>query len=105
MIQRLVRDESGMTLALAVMMIVLIGVMGAGLLAFVQNDLKSVIEVNRGQKAFDIAEAGVQAAKSHLRVDSFREHYDTDSANDCLAGWRIGNEDWSKAEESWTSGA
>jgi hypothetical protein len=66
------RDETGMTMALTVIMILLIGVMGAGLLAFVQSDLKSVIEVNQGQKALDIAEAGVQAAKSHLRVDSFR---------------------------------
>ena len=105
MIQRFARDESGMTMALAIMMILLIGVMGVGLLTFVENDLKSVIEANKGQRAFNIADAGVQAAKAHLRVDSFREHYDTDSANDCLAGWRIGNEDWSKAEESWTSGA
>src|SRR5215213_9933523 len=103
MIQRLVRDESGMTLALAVMMIVLIGVMGAGLLAFVQNDLKSVIEVNRGQKAFDIAEAGVQAAKSHLRVDSFREHYDTDRTNDCAEAIRVGGENWSKATDIYNT--
>ena len=68
-----------------------------------QNDLKSVIESNKGQRAFNIADAGVQAAKAHLRVDSFREHYDTNSANDCLGGWRIGNENWSKDEENWTS--
>lgn len=106
MIQRLVRDESGMTMALAIMMIVLIGVMGAGLLAFVQSDLHSVIEVNKGQKALDIAESGVQAAKSHLRVDSFRQHYDTNGTkvNDCDAeGPRVGNDNWSKASASWTS--
>jgi hypothetical protein len=97
MIQRLVRDESGMTMALAVIMIVLIGVMGAGLLTFVQSDLKSVIEVNRSQKALDIAEAGVQAAKAHLRVDSFRQHYDTDRTNDCDEGPRVGGDNWSKA--------
>ena len=86
MIQRFTRDESGMTMALTIIMILLIGVMGAGLLTFVQRDLQSVIEVNRGQKALDIAEAGVQAAKSHLRVDSFRQHYDTNRANDCTEG-------------------
>src|SRR5215217_891144 len=102
MIQRLVRDESGMTMALAVIMIVLIGVMGAGLLTFVQSDLKSVIEVNRSQKALDIAEAGVQAAKSHLRVDSFRQHYDRDvpplspAGNDCNEGPRVGGDNWSR---------
>src|SRR5215211_59521 len=105
MIQRLVRNESGMTMALAIMMIVLIGVMGAGLLAFVQSDFKSVIEVNRGQKALDIAEAGVQAAKSHLRVDSFRQHYDTvtTAANDCAEGPRVGGDNWSKATTVWTA--
>ncbi|CAA9389604.1 MAG: hypothetical protein AVDCRST_MAG93-9656, partial [uncultured Chloroflexia bacterium] len=86
MMRRFTRYESGMTMPLALMMIVLIGVMGAGLLAFVQNDLKSVIEENRGQKALDIAEAGVQAAKAHLRVDSFRQHYDTNRSNDCADG-------------------
>src|ERR671910_290473 len=89
MIQRFGRDESGMTMALAIMMILLIGVMGAGLLTFVQNDLKSVIEANKGQRALDIADAGVAAAKAHLRVDSFREHYDTTRANDCNDGIRV----------------
>jgi hypothetical protein len=103
MIHRFARDESGMTMALAIMMVLLIGVMGVGLLTFVQNDIKSVIEANKGQRAFNIADAGVQAAKAHLRVDSFREHYDTESANDCLVGWRIGNTNWSKDDESWTS--
>jgi hypothetical protein len=120
MIQRSLRDESGMTMGLTVIMILLIGVMGAGLLAFVQRDLQSVIEVNRGQKALDIAEAGVQAAKAHLRIDSFRQHYDTNRANDCQAvfetfndedgnpvvhepgGPRVGGDNWSKATDIWT---
>src|SRR5215203_4238625 len=97
--QRLIKDESGMTMALAIMMIVLIGVMGAGLLAFVQNDIKSVVEVNRGQKALDIADAGVQVAKSHLRVDSFRQHYDMASGTDCDEGIRVGGDNWSKATQ------
>ena len=37
--RRFVGDESGMTLAIAMIMIVLIGAMGAGLLAFVNRDL------------------------------------------------------------------
>jgi len=104
MIQRFIRDESGMTMALAVFMVLLIGVMGAGLLTFVMSDLQSVVEVNKGQKAMDIAEAGVQAAKAHLRLDSVRQHYDTNStkANDCTAdGARIGIENWSKALYHW----
>ncbi len=103
MLRWFVRDESGMTMGLTVIMIALIGVMGAGLLTFVMTDLRAVVEVNKGQKALDIADAGVQAAKSHLRVDSFREHYDTDRANDCLppSGIRVGIENWSKATQSW----
>jgi hypothetical protein len=96
MIQRFARDESGMTMALAIMMILLIGVMGAGLLTFVMNDTKSVLEANKGQRALDIADAGIQAAKAHLRDDSFQEHYDTTLGNDCNQGWRVGNENWSK---------
>jgi hypothetical protein len=105
MTQRFTRDESGMAMALAVMMILLIGVMGAGLLTFMQNDLKSIMEANKGQMSLDIADAGVEAAKSHLRQDSFREHYDTNRANDCAEGWRVGNENWSKATEGYFSAA
>ena len=77
MIRRLVDEEAGMTMGLAVIMLVLIGVMGAGLLTFVQRDLASVVEVNRGQKALDIADAGVQAGKGQLSSsDTTREHYD-----------------------------
>ncbi len=105
MIRRFARDESGITMAVTVFMVVLIGVMGAGLLTFVMSDLKSVIEVNKGQKAMDIAEAGAQAAKAHLRQDSFREHYDTDTdgANDCVSpsGIRVGKENWGKATYHW----
>jgi hypothetical protein len=105
MIRRFARDESGMTMALAIIMIVLIGVMGAGLLTFVQNDLKSVVEANKGQRALDIADAGVEAAKAHLRNDSFREHYDKDPNNDCAEGWRVGDDNWSKDTNHWTSAA
>ena len=104
MIQRFVRDESGVTLAVSVFMVVLIGVMGAGLLTFVMSDSGSVLEVNKGQRAMDIAEAGVQVAKAHLRADSWRQHYDTDYTNDCNAltsGPRTGVEDWSKSTTTW----
>jgi hypothetical protein len=76
-IRNIVRDESGMTMGLAVIMIVLIGVMGAGLLTFVQRDLGSVVEVNQGQKALEMADAGVEAARYHLAYrNSMRSNYD-----------------------------
>lgn len=59
-------DESGMAMALAVIMILLIGVMGAGLLTFVSTDLNSVVETNRGQEAFEMADAGIKAAELQL---------------------------------------
>jgi hypothetical protein len=47
-------------------MILLIGVMGAGLLTFASKDLEAVLEVNQGQSAFEMAEAGVEAARQQL---------------------------------------
>ena len=67
--RRFVKDESGMTMGLAIIMIVLIGVMGAGLLTFVSRDLNTVIEENRGQRAFEVADAGIGAAKRQLASD------------------------------------
>lgn len=78
---RFIRDESGMVMGIAVMMIVIVGVMGAGLLTFVSRDLESVITVNRGQRALELADAGAQAAKQQLRADPDRTHYDADAAN------------------------
>jgi hypothetical protein len=43
--------------------------MGAGLLTFVSTDLQSVMAVNRGEQAFELAEAGVEVAKAHLAND------------------------------------
>lgn len=85
MIRRLAEDESGVALGLAVIMIALIGVMGAGLLVFVQRDLESVVEVNQGQKAFEVADAGVQAARRQLLSDASESLYD---------GNVNGNSDW-----------
>lgn len=77
MIQRLFKDESGMTMGLTVIMVVLIGVMGAGLLTFVSRDLNAVVEVNQGQRALEAADAGVEAAKQQLVTDLLAEdHYD-----------------------------
>jgi hypothetical protein len=49
--------------------LMVIGVMGAGLLTFVSADLQAVVAVNRGEQAFQLAEAGVEVAKSHLADD------------------------------------
>jgi hypothetical protein len=54
---------------------VIIGVMGAGLLAFVERDLRSVVENNQGQRAFELADTGVQLAEEQLKDDSSITHY------------------------------
>ena len=58
----------------------IIGVMGAGLLTFVQSDLEAVVEVNQGQRALSLADAGVQAARRQLRSDAQPGHYDANAA-------------------------
>ena len=58
-----------MALPLAVIMIVLLGVMGAGLLTFVSRDLNTVAEQNRGQRAFELADAGIGIAKRQITAD------------------------------------
>jgi hypothetical protein len=79
--RRFVKDESGMMLGLAMMMILLLGVMGAGLLTFASKDLNTVVEANRGQRAFEVADAGIGVAKRQLTADcagniTCIEHYD-----------------------------
>ena len=72
-----------MTMALSVLMIVLIGVMGAGLLTFVSRDLNSVLQVNQGQRAQTMADAGLEAAKRQLSVvDALPSSYDTADTDD-----------------------
>lgn len=95
MLRRLLGDESGMTMSLAIIMIVLIGVMGAGLLTFVQRDLETVVEVNRGQKALELADVGIQEARRQLIADPVRQHYDRNLENDCDAPRQREGEDWS----------
>ena len=70
MIWRLLREERGMALGLAIIVVVIVGVMGAGLLTFVATDLEAVVAVNRGEQAFELAEAGIEVAKAHLANDS-----------------------------------
>jgi hypothetical protein len=69
MVAHLLREEEGMVLGLAIIVVVVIGVMGAGLLTFVSTDLQAVVAVNRGEQAFELAEAGVEVAKAHLVDD------------------------------------
>jgi type II secretory pathway component PulK len=70
MIRRLLPEERGMALGLAIIVVVIVGVMGAGLLTFVATDLQAVVTVNRGEQAFELAEAGIEVAKAHLANDS-----------------------------------
>ena len=78
MIRHAWRDESGMALGLAVIVVVLIGVMAAGFLAVVRSDLESTVSVNRGQRAFDLADAGARAATAQLRSAPNPGHDDDD---------------------------
>jgi hypothetical protein len=59
--------------------------MGAGLLTFVRSDLETVVEVNQGQRALSLADAGVQAARRQLRSDAEPGHYDAEAAGN--VGW------------------
>ncbi len=70
MIQHLLPEQRGMALGLAIIVVVIVGVMGAGLLTFVATDLEAVLAVNRGEQAFELAEAGIEVAKAHLANDT-----------------------------------
>src|SRR5215203_4522031 len=93
-LRRLAKDESGMTLALAMIMVVLLGVMGAGLLTFVMRDLNTVVEDNRGQRAFEMADAGIAAAKRQLISDCVGAQSAT--CSDLYGG--TGTSPWSAAQ-------
>ena len=66
---RLWREERGIALGLAVLLVALLGVLAAGLLTFVAADLEALVEANRGRQAFELAEAGIEVAKVHLADD------------------------------------
>jgi hypothetical protein len=86
-------DESGMTMGLAVIMIVLIGVMGVGLLTFVSRDLNSVVEVSQGQRAQEVSDAGLEAAKRQLSiVDANPASYDATNTGDNLEWYDDGTD-------------
>lgn len=70
---------------MAVIVVVLIGVLAAGLLAVVRGDLEGTIQTNRGQRALHLADAGAQAAAAQLRADSNPNHYDADASDN--SGW------------------
>ena len=70
MIEIILREDRGMALGLAIIVVVIVGVMGAGILTLVATDLQAVMEVNRGEQAFELAEAGIEVAKAHLADDS-----------------------------------
>jgi hypothetical protein len=81
--RRFIDDESGMTMGLTVIMLLLIGVMGAGLLTFVSRDLNSVLQANQGGQAQEMADAGLSAAKRHLSImDALPSHYETANTAD-----------------------
>jgi type II secretory pathway component PulK len=69
MILRLLTEQRGMALGLAIIVVVIVGVMGAGLMTIVATDLEAVLAVNRGEQAFELAEAGIEVAKAHLAND------------------------------------
>jgi type II secretory pathway component PulK len=69
MIQRLLTEQRGMALGLAIIVVVIVGVMGAGLMTLVATDLEAVLAVNRGEQALELAEAGIEVAKAHLAND------------------------------------
>ena len=70
MIPRLLPEQRGMALGLAIIVVVIVGVMGAGLMTIVATDLEALEAVNRGEQAFELAEAGIEVAKAHLANDS-----------------------------------
>ena len=82
---RLRRDESGVALGLAVILVVLIGVLAAGLLAVLRSDLEATAQANGGQRALHLADAGAQAAAAQLRTDADPTRYDADGADN--GGW------------------
>ena len=64
--------------------------MGAGLLVFVRNDLEAVVEVNQGQRAFNLADAGAQAARRELLSQPDLDLYDGNSTD---------NSEWAYARQ------
>lgn len=58
-----------MALGLAILLVLLVGVMGAGLLTFIRTDLEAVAQVNQGQRALNLADGGAEAAAQLLELE------------------------------------
>lgn len=95
MIRRLLRDESGAALGMAVVLVVLIGIMAAGLLTVLRSDLEGTVQGNRGQRALHLADAGSRAAAAHLRADANPDRYDANGTD---------NSDWARVPPSGAPG-
>jgi hypothetical protein len=70
------RDETGTTLGLTIMVVVVLGVLGAGLLVLVQSQLAATARSYGGQRALALADTGVQAAKRELLTAPHPGSYD-----------------------------
>ena len=103
MIRRTWPDESGVALGLAVIVVVLIGVLAAGLLAVVRGDLEGTIQTNRGQRAMHLADAGAQAAAAQLRAAANPDLYDADGPDN--TGWAYLSPDSGAPGETLAPGA
>ncbi|WP_119067184.1 hypothetical protein [Rubrobacter indicoceani] len=79
---RLGPGESGIAMPIAVMMVALLGVLGAGLLVFATTDLSFATEENQSQRAFEMADAGVKAAKRQLDQNATVTAYDGGGSDD-----------------------
>lgn len=68
--------ESGVALAMAIVVVVVAGVMGAGILLMVRGDLESTIAASDARRAYYAADAGVQLARRHLLSEPGSHLYD-----------------------------
>lgn len=64
--RRLLEDQQGIALPVAIFVMVIVMTMGAGLLIYVTRDLQTAAEANRGQQAFGVAEAGIEVGKREI---------------------------------------
>lgn len=76
-------------MVVAMVVVVLVGLMGASLLVFVTTDLQTVAEVNRGQQAMEMAETGLKAAKVQLMDYPDPRSYDPNSSTAAYKNWAM----------------
>jgi len=78
MIWRLLREERGMALGLAIIVVVIVGVMGAGLLTFVATDLERVMNLacyELGRKSHRNADFTVSLVPSRSLFSAFLSRF------------------------------